>query len=137
MAQKVAMTLMPMSAMFRVHKGFSLVELLVTLVLMGLVASVVTPQIGSWLTSRERAAMKAEIASKLALLPLQAAREVQHIEITDFSQLDIDYPVARISTPISVLPSGFCQGGKFTFAQGGGVIAFNVNPPLCEVTEVR
>jgi prepilin-type N-terminal cleavage/methylation domain-containing protein len=122
--------------MYQTHKGFTLVELLVTLVLMALISSVVVPQIGSWLASRERATIKAEVSNKLALLPLQASRSERGFTITDFSQLDLSYDSLNVIDPITVLPSGFCIGGRFEFSSPNVVIEYNVESPLCKVTEI-
>lgn len=121
--------------MYRNPKGFTLVELLVTLVLMALIASAVVPQIDSWLGARERATIRSEVISKLALLPLQASRAGEDIEITDFNQLDMSSRGLIITEPVKVLASGFCIGGAFEFELPSATIAYEVLAPLCTVRE--
>ena len=117
----------------RSSAGFTLVEVLVALVLMSLIAALVVPQIDRWLSARERATIRSEISSKLALLPLQVARQGEAATIENAAQLDIDYNAVRIIEPIKVLENGFCIGGQFALEFSNGAARFNVIPPLCEV----
>ena len=121
--------------MYRRINAFTLVGLLVTLVLMALIASTVVPQIDRWLGARERATIRSEIASKLAMLPLQASRAGVSFEITHFDQLDLPYNNIRITQPVTVLASGFCVGGEFTFRLTRATITYDVTAPLCAVEE--
>jgi prepilin-type N-terminal cleavage/methylation domain-containing protein len=121
--------------MCRKINGFTLVELLVTLVLMALIAATVVPQIDRWLGARERAAIRSEIASKLAMLPLQASRAGETLEITHFNQLDLPHNNIFITQPVTVLASGFCVGGTFTFTLTQATVTYNVTAPLCAVEE--
>ena len=119
-----------------VRKGFTLIELLVTLVLIALVSSAVVPQIDSWLGARERATIRSELSSKLALLPLQASRSGENVEIENFSQLDLNYENITVTETILVLASGFCVGGAFNFDLATTTVQYEVTPPLCIVREI-
>lgn len=110
-----------------------MVELLVTLVLLGLIASVVAPGLESWLASRQASAMRMALSNELALLPIKANRSGQQIIIDDVSQLNIDDLEARFPVPVMVLANGFCQGGQVILLQRGVEISFDVTAPYCEV----
>jgi type II secretory pathway pseudopilin PulG len=109
------------------------VELLVTLVLLGLIASVVVPGLDSWLASRQASAIRMALADELALLPLKANRSGQQIIISDVAQLSVGDLVASFPVPIVVLANGFCQGGKMILQQRGAKFSLEVTSPYCEV----
>lgn len=113
--------------------GFSMVELLVTLVLLGLVASFVAPNVNSWLKSRDAAATRMAITSKLSILPLQVNRTGQSLTIENATQLDLDHLDMVFEQPVVILANGFCVGGKFSLLQGQRKQLFEVLPPYCEV----
>jgi general secretion pathway protein G len=113
--------------------GFSMVELLVTLVLLGLVASFVAPGVDAWLTSREAAAARIEVTSKLAMLPLQVNRKGESLIIDSSAQLNLAHLFITFKQPIRVLSNGFCMGGKFSIEQKQRTISYDVLQPYCEV----
>lgn len=114
-------------------KGFTMIELLVTLVLLGLIASVVAPGLESWLSSRQAAAMRMALTNELTLLPIKASRAGQQITIKDVSQLNIDGLEASFPEPIVVLANGYCQGGQVVLEQRGMGYTLDVMAPYCEV----
>jgi general secretion pathway protein G len=114
-------------------RGFTMVELLVTLVLLGLIASVVAPGLESWLASRQASAMRMSLANEITLLPLKANRLGQQIVINDIGQLNIDDLNASFPVPIVVLANGYCQGGQVILQQRGSDIPLDVTSPYCEV----
>ena len=115
--------------------GFSMVELLVALVLLGLIASFVAPGVDAWLTSREAAATRMAISSKFALLPLQANRLGKEMLIDNAEQLQLDDLVLSVSftQPVLVLGNGYCQGGQFSLEQNDRTFYFDVLAPYCQV----
>jgi len=112
-----------------------MVELLVTLVLLGLIASFVVPGVDSWLTSREAAATRMAINSKLALLPMQANRRGKHMLIDSAEQLALEDLALSVSftQPVLVLANGYCQGGAFSLKQNNRTFYFDVLAPYCQV----
>jgi general secretion pathway protein G len=113
--------------------GFTMVELLVTMVLLGLIASLVAPGLESWLASRQASAMRMALANELALLPLKANRSSQKIIINNIAQLNIEDLDASFPLPIVVLANGYCQGGQVIVHQRGAEITMDVMSPYCEV----
>jgi prepilin-type N-terminal cleavage/methylation domain-containing protein len=127
----------PISVKFIKSKrtGFSMVELLVTLVLLGLVASFVAPGVDAWLTSREAAATRMAVSSKFALLPLQASISGKPMLIDNTQQLELDDLGLSVlfTQPVMVLANGYCQGGQFSLEQNERVFYFEVLAPYCQV----
>ena len=117
-------------------EGFTLIELLVTLVLLGLITSVVAPGIESWVASRQIAAERDALKNELAGLPLKASVNSKSILITSKDQLSmVDVEIA-ITEPIIVLANGYCVGGSFELVQGGLQHRFLVKQPLCDTERV-
>ena len=120
----------------RKKQGFTMVELLVTLVLLGLIASVAAPGLDSWLRSREAASVRMTLVSEMALLPLQANRLGKALLINSSEQLQQqDLPIHFIQ-PVSVLANGYCIGGKISLEQKERQIEYDVLPPFCEVSRI-
>jgi prepilin-type N-terminal cleavage/methylation domain-containing protein len=113
--------------------GFTMVELLVTLVLLGLISAMVAPGLESWLAARKASAVRMEINSQLALLPLQANRSGQQIVVDSAEKLDLIDIDIKFTQPIVVNANGFCQGGQFQLQHDNSVSTFDVLAPYCEV----
>jgi prepilin-type N-terminal cleavage/methylation domain-containing protein len=113
--------------------GFSMVELLVTLVLIGLVASFVAPGVDAWLSSREAAAIRIEVTSKLAIMPLQVNRAGESLIIDNSAQLNLAHLPIIFEQPVIILSNGFCMGGRFSTEQKQRTMSFDVLQPYCEV----
>ena len=113
--------------------GFTIVEILVTLVLLGLIASVVAPGMDAWLTARNKAAIRSAFSSQMALMPLQASRQGTKLVIDAADQLDIEGIEVRFIEPVRILKNGFCLGGEVELDFGLTKERYLVMPPLCEV----
>jgi hypothetical protein len=110
-----------------------MVELLVTLVLIGLVASFVAPGVDAWLSSREAAATRIEVTSKLAILPLQVNRAGESLIIDNSAQLNLEHLPIIFEQPVIILSNGFCMGGRFSIEKKQRTMSFDVLQPYCEV----
>ncbi|MBT1064899.1 prepilin-type N-terminal cleavage/methylation domain-containing protein [Bowmanella sp. Y26] len=115
--------------------GFTMIELLVTLVLLGLIVAVVAPGMDAWLMAREAAAQRAMVAGKLMLLPLEANRSGQTIRINSATDLGLNDVALKFEPAIEVNSNGYCRGGAFTLTQGQRAYHFEVLPPFCEVKQ--
>jgi len=116
--------------------GFTMVELLVTLVLLGLISAMVAPGLESWLAARQASAVRMEINSQLAMLPLLANRSVQQVVVDSAAKLNLLDANITFTQPIVVNANGFCQGGQFQLQQNNYVSTFDVLAPYCEVKRV-
>lgn len=117
------------------RSGFTMVELLVVLVLLGLITSAVVPALSSSLSSRTAAVQRTELSEKIALLPLKAQLSNQKIVIDNAEMLSIEGDVT-ITLPIVVLANGFCLGGQLSIVQGSRQYEFAVNAPLCDLSAI-
>ncbi|WP_102798344.1 prepilin-type N-terminal cleavage/methylation domain-containing protein [Bowmanella denitrificans] len=125
---------MPRLAISRLTKqGFTMVELLVTLVLLGLISAVAAPGLEAWMASRQAATERAELASRLLLLPIQASQQRQSLSIHSAKDLAMPDVELQIEQPVSVLANGYCLGGRVAIVQGPRRFQFDVLPPFCEL----
>lgn len=120
-------------------RGFTLLELMVVLVLMGLLASVVLPRM-SKLYDRTQAAFELEdIRLALARIPLQAFTANVRYELTklpsDTNQsLTISLPdgwTIQAASPVIYQANGICLGGDLVAAYGDVKYEFALLPPNC------
>jgi len=115
-----------------------MIELLVTLVLLGLITSMAVPGIDSWLRARQASSVRMALSNEMTLLPLQAKMSGQRLELSEASQLsDASLPL-RFIQPVVVLANGYCLGGQVALLQNSNSsnpveTLFDVVPPLCEV----
>ncbi len=119
------------------YSGFTLIEVLITLTILGIVASVLFPRVDSWLSSSQKAAEKEVFASALAGLPLRARINGEAIVISKIDQLMIENIKASFLEPVTVLESGFCLGGLAELSQGGKTLRLRVKAPFCDVEYVQ
>ena len=118
-------------------KGFTLIELLVTLVLLGLISSVVSPAIFKWMESREADAKRTELQNAVSALPLKALFANTDQIITDSSNIEIESDtLIKIEKPITVTKNGYCVGGQITATIGDTVYSYNVDAPFCTITRM-
>ena len=118
----------------RAVNGYTLIEILVVLVIVGLLASMTVPGLFGWLESRERALIKDELQSRLMQLPLKSRFTHTEIVINDAAQIEMSNMGVGITMPIQVLKNGYCLGGEVEVVQGAGVATYRVLPPYCELS---
>lgn len=117
-------------------KGFTLVEILVTLVILGLSASLVAPAVVSWLDARTASATRNELASAIAMLPLETERAGYKRVITNPAELNLsgsNASVINVTEPIEINANGFCKGGKVSMSLSSRTYIYEVKSPHCEV----
>lgn len=118
--------------------GFTMIELLVTLVLLGLITSMAVPGIESWLRARQASSVRMALSNEMTLLPLQAKMSGQRLELSEASQLSDSSLPLRFIEPVIVLANGYCLGGQVALmqnstSQNSSETRFDILPPLCEV----
>lgn len=118
-------------------KGFTLVEVLVTLVILSISTALVGPAVIKWLDARTANAARNELVNALAMLPLETERSGEPVVINDASRLDIESGgTIEIIRPIKILANGFCKGGELSLTLGNQRYNYVVHAPNCEVTLV-
>lgn len=118
--------------------GFTMIELLVTLVLLGLITSMAVPGIDSWLRARQASSVRIALSNEMTLLPLQAKMSGLRLQLNEVSQLSDNSLPLRFIEPVIVLPNGYCLGGQVALrqnstSQNASETRFDILPPLCEV----
>lgn len=115
-----------------------MIELLVTLVLLGLITSMAVPGIDSWLRARQASSVRLALSNEMTLLPLQAKMSGLRLELSEANQLNDTSLPLRFIQPVVVLANGYCLGGQVALLQNSNSsnaveTRFDVVPPLCEV----
>lgn len=112
-------------------KGYTLIEVLVVLVLLGLITALVIPNVNSWLTSREKAIKVKELQALFALMPLQASSQQNALRFPAGSTIE-GLEGFVVTKEIVVLTNGYCLGGDLKFIETDETLT--VQPPLCTIT---
>ena len=120
--------------MFRTtNTGFSLIELLVTLVLIGLLSGIVAPGVFTWLDARDAARKRDELNNILQLLPLKAYFNNETIELNTLSSIPNSNIDATFNEPLIVLNTGYCLGATGYIMVNDRKYTFRVSAPFCDV----
>ncbi len=128
--------------------GFTLIEIIVVMVIVGLVTSIALPRLvtlyASVENSSQRTAIKDQIEG-LGYLAYSAGKSIVLESSAESGGQLKDYPLLlpagwRIDLPMSLHFSsrGFCTGGKLIINDpDGGKEAFQLAPPLCRLEAIR
>lgn len=120
-------------------KGFTLLELMVVLVLMGLLAGVVLPRMSKTYDRTQAAFELEDIRLSLARIPMQAFTANVRYELTKLpSDINQSIPVnlpdgwtVQAASPIVYQSNGICLGGNVVAAYGDTEYEFALLPPNC------
>ncbi|MFC3121945.1 prepilin-type N-terminal cleavage/methylation domain-containing protein [Agaribacter flavus] len=122
-----------------VTKGFTIVEVLVVLVIVGLLSAVIAPNIFQWIKSSQNAAIDREVQSFFSALPIQA--KMTNTPVRFKSEQAIQNLPKELSKftfffdpDLIVLSSGLCKGSTLTIAEANSVTrVYSIDPPYCYV----
>jgi prepilin-type N-terminal cleavage/methylation domain-containing protein len=115
------------------NKGYSLIEILVVLVILGLITALVIPNVTALLGSRERAVKVKELNAMFAMMPLKATTQINGIRL-GVGNVILEIEDVEVTKEIVVLPNGYCIGGEVYLIQTQQTYA--VLPPLCELQNI-
>ncbi len=112
------------------HKGFTLLELLVVLVIIGMAASFAGPQLWTLYAKAQEREVIQNFASSLQALRLDVLHSGHGLEIAAVSESSInentqlpalpDGWLLQKSTPLRLLSTGATNGGSFEFRSPSG-----------------
>lgn len=117
--------------------GFSLLELLVVLVLVGLFLGLAVPNLIRLLQANTLDAKVTEITQKIGLLSRIAHDSGTEIEVAEQNVKeyfgDLDSIEISIPQPLYINSKGLCFGGRLSISNGTVKRSFEVLRPFCKV----
>ena len=126
------------------QRGFTLIEALVSLVLLGLLAGLVFPSMNRWYSAIVARQEVAELSIQIKQLPARAVLSARDLSLADFAEpaAAADGP-QRLALPkgwrvvdsgdLRFLRSGLCQPGQARMASDSGQAAVFSANGLCEI----
>jgi prepilin-type N-terminal cleavage/methylation domain-containing protein len=122
-------------------RGFTLLEMLVVLVILGMAAALVAPSLGRTLERVTAAGERDEMARRLAQLPAAVRAEGRGRAWRAGEAVALDThawpPGWRVTalTPLRVEASGFCAGGEVQAQGEGGAMRLRLEAPDCRTVD--
>lgn len=136
---------MPTSGTFRptdlprLAAGFTLLEIIVVLAIMGLVTAVVAPSAIRGIDSWRRQAQADLVIDQIRALPGRARASGRAIDISDESLAADASPLEvgegwrlHVPTPWTVQANGACAPGVVELHGGHAVVTIDVSAPFCD-----
>ncbi len=122
------------------HRGFTLLEMIVVLAILGLSAALVGPSMLRGIDSWQRQAAMDGLLDQLRALPGKARASGKPIMVSDATLADDAKPPLRIDSdwtlsvpePWSVTANGVCEGGEVIVANAFGERTVRVAAPFCD-----
>jgi len=114
-------------------RGFTLLELLVVLLLLGLVTGLVAPQAVRWLDSAQQRGWRADLKARIETLPVRAFLSGEPLSI-DARQLQLGLlgeaggAELRMAEPLRYSAMGMAMGGRLELVQGTSREVWQVLP---------
>lgn len=117
--------------------GFTLLELLVVLLLLGLAAGMVAPNATRWLNAAQERGWRADLKAHLETLPVRAFLAGEALTIdADKLRAAVPEPAGtrlRVVSPLRYGASGMAVGGTIELQQGGHREVWRIRPISGEV----
>jgi prepilin-type N-terminal cleavage/methylation domain-containing protein len=116
-------------------RGFTLLEVLVVLLIVGLLVSLVAPSAVNLMGSATREAQRREIASAIERLPVEAwlaGKPLSFEGKTLLPGLNAAWRVT-LAKPLRVLPSGVCTDSDATINTDDQTVVVHIAAPFCRV----
>jgi prepilin-type N-terminal cleavage/methylation domain-containing protein len=124
------------------NKGYTLLELMVVLAIIGLMISIATPRLITMYNATQFSLEKDDIAFQLSLLPTKVYLKGKNLSLKEimeersgaFLSLPPDWQVLNPDSIASIKYSqfGFCNGGELQLARNERPFILQLTPPLCK-----
>lgn len=128
-----------MATTFR--RGYTLLELMVVLAIMGLIISMATPRLLKMYESMQFALERDDISFQLSILSNRIYLQGKNMTLydalksqsTDLLLLPSEWHIANLNNTKTIQYSqfGFCNGGELVLSRNQRVITFHLEAPLC------
>lgn len=128
----------PSDASPRQARGFTLLELLVVLALVGMMAAMVAPRLQGTYEAIASSGERAEVARQLERLPLVARDRGRSITLAPGGATPLQMPAGWTVTALDAVlvdASGICHGGRVVVRGRGSVETWTLSPPDCGVAD--
>lgn len=122
------------------HKGYTLLELVVVLAIMGIIMGMATPRLTKMYGAMEFSLQKDDLLFQLGTIPYQAFSKGQEISLAEALTAGKDQLIAlpenwefdTSAKSVTYSPLGFCSGGTVRFSKYTKVITVQLTPPFCK-----
>ncbi|GLR70873.1 prepilin-type N-terminal cleavage/methylation domain-containing protein [Agaribacter marinus] len=123
--------------------GFTIIEVLVVLVIVGLISAVVAPNVFSMLNSANKTSMERELRGAIMSLPLNAKLSQTEVEVISARTLS-EYSTAELSEfsgltflfepQLRVNSNGFCHNSTLEVFEGRTLLStYEIQAPYCSL----
>ncbi len=118
--------------------GYSLLEIIVVITLLGLTAGIVIPRLSNIYNSFQWANERDDVFRRISMLGYSAFKERRNFELKEYPASDSVLPLElpegwriKAESPIRYKSNGICLGGKLLLTHGETSILLNLKPPHC------
>ena len=127
--------------LLRHQKAFTLIEIMVVLVLLGLVSSIVLPKLNTIYDNFMFRIQRDAVLQKISSLGYRAYNSQQNIKLSNNSAVKwLELPETILfDTPADIIyqPNGFCSGGRLSLIYQGLKADYQLPPPYCQPRLIR
>ena len=122
--------------MHHLHLGYSLLEMLVVLVIVGLISGIALPALSVAYESWQWRTMQDEVINEISELPLRALREGRTFHLPSDKVLNLPENLRISFEPELVVNArGVCKGANMTISYLSRQRTIQLLPPLCRIGE--
>lgn len=117
--------------------GFTLLEMLVVLSIIGLISAISFPKLGKMYERVEAATQRDDLSNQLKLLSFKAYQSGQAFSLKQASEkaelfeMPLGWHLVS-GDQVSYSAVGVCSGGQVTFQSSNATVTYRLDAPLCE-----
>ena len=122
-----------------VHYGFTLIEIVVVLLVLGLVSGIAIPRLTALFDSLQTKNQLAEIHQTIRSAPLEAYLAGKSLDLSEHLVESKVIPSGwtfSFPEPVIVKANGVCQGGEIHLQMDSIIRHFKISSPLCQIDDV-